>query len=349
MAGGKGERFWPLSAHNTPKPFLNILGAKTMIQLTVERILGLVPAERVFVVLGKAHAEVARKQLPELPEGNFLVEPLGRDTAPCIGFSAVSLLQTDPEAIMIVIPADHFIPDIGEFVETLRYGAEIANQGDYLVTIGIRPGRPETGYGYIKAGEQMFSSNHRVCFKVEEFVEKPDEVRARRYLEEGNYFWNAGMFVWKARNVLGGISKHMPELHKGLLALQEAMAKKNEPLFTQIYGGLVRTSIDYGLMEKADNVLMIRGDFVWDDVGTWSSLRRVQILDENGNYCFGDAVCIDTRNSVVFGEGVRVGVIGASNMVVVASRDGVLVCDVNRAQEVRDVARVMETKKSGSS
>ena len=345
MAGGRGERFWPLNAHNMPKPFLKILGTKTMIQLTVDRVARIIPPEHIYIVLGKSHVDIAREQLPDLPPGNFLVEPEGRDTAPCIGFAAISLLEIDPQAVMVVLPADHFIPDMENFAKTVLYGVDIASKGEFLVTIGIKPGRLETGYGYINAGESVFSSNDQVCYKVTRFVEKPDAVHAQQYLEEGNYFWNAGMFIWKVKTVLAGIEKHMPDLYKGLLAIKEAQIKGNDSLFTEIYSSLVRKSIDYGLMEKAENVLMIPGEFTWDDVGTWSSLLRVKGLDKDGNWCSGDINCIEVKNSVIYGEGLKVGVIGLSNVVIVASHNGVLVCDAKRAQVVREVARLMEAMK----
>jgi mannose-1-phosphate guanylyltransferase len=348
MAGGRGERFWPFSADSMPKPFLRILGTKTMIQLTVERVNKLLPMERIFIILGKSHVDIAKEQLPDLPAANFIVEPEGRDTAPCIGFAAISLLELDPQAVMIVLPADHFIPDSDQFVKTVSYGTEIATRGDYLVTIGIKPGRPETGYGYINAHEPIFSSNNETCYKVERFVEKPDAHRAQQYLAEGNYFWNAGMFIWKVKTVLAGIAQHMPELYSGLLATREVLGARDEGRFAEIYSSLARKSIDYGLMEKADNVLMIPGGFIWDDVGTWSSLLRVRNLDENGNYSSGDNICIETKNSVICSDGLKVGVIGVSNMVIVASRDGVLVCDADRAQDVREIARLVEAKKGRS-
>jgi mannose-1-phosphate guanylyltransferase len=345
MAGGRGERFWPLSVHNMPKPFLKILGSKTMIQHTVDRVSHLLPKERIFVVLGKPHLETAQAQLPHLPAANFLVEPEGRDTAPCIGYAASSLLEIDRESLMMVLPADHFIPEIELFLKTVSYGLMIARTGDYLVTIGIRPSRPETGYGYINAREPVSSSETGTCYKVERFVEKPDLARASQYLEEGDYFWNAGMFIWKAETVMSGISKHMPELYRGLLDIKGTLSSHDEDGFRQLYSNLVRKSIDYGLMEKADNVLMIRGDFTWDDVGTWSSLLRVMEPDGDGNYRSGDTICIDTKASVIFGDGLTVGTIGVENLVVVASRGGVLVADSGRAQDVREIARLVEARK----
>ena len=345
MAGGRGERFWPQSADNMPKPFLNILGEKTMIQLTVERIGMILPRDRIFVVLGKSHEHVARQQLPALPSDNFLIEPEGRDTAACIGFAAVSLLGIDPNALMIVLPADHFIPEVERFVQTVSFGAYVADREDCLVTIGIKPTRPETGYGYIKAREPFFTSESGTCLRVEQFIEKPDAQRARQYVNEGSYFWNAGMFIWKTKVVLAGIARHMPDLYTGLLDIQKALAERNEKRFTEVYSGLMRKSIDYGLMEKAGNVLMVPGDFLWDDVGAWSSLHRVKNLDAKGNYCSGDIVSIDMENSVIFSDGRLVGAMGLSGVVIIASKDGVLVCDAKRAQEVREVARLSAEKK----
>jgi mannose-1-phosphate guanylyltransferase len=345
MAGGRGERFWPLSADNMPKPFLKILGDKTLIQLTAERMGRLLPKERIFIVLGKQHVRVAREQLPELTSANFLIEPVGRDTAACIGFAAISIQKIDPRAVMIVLPADHFIPDEERFIHTVAFGVDIAGKEGCLLTIGIQPSRPETGYGYINAREKIFSSDRGDCFKVERFIEKPDVQRAHQYLRDGNYFWNAGMFIWKVETVLAGIARHMPDLFTGLLDIQKALTDRNEKRFTEIYAGLVRKSIDYGLMEKADNVIMVPADFVWDDVGTWSSLLRVKELGEKGNYCSGDIVCIDTEGSVIYGDGLTVGTIGLSNMIIIASRDGVLVCSAERSQDVREIARLVEKKR----
>lgn len=344
MAGGKGERFWPFSDQGMPKPFLNILGHKTMIQLTVDRIRCLLPLERIFIVLGKSHVNVARTQLPDLPPANFLVEPEGRDTAPCIGFAALSLMGMDPEATMMVVPSDHFVPDTDRFTQTVNFSVDMANRGEYLVTIGIKPTRPETGYGYIHASDLVLGGEKEACFKVDRFVEKPDALRAQQYLDEGKYFWNAGIFVWKAKTVLAGIKDHMPELYSVLLKIGDVLARKDRKGFAVMYAGITPKSIDYGLMEKADNVLMVPGDFTWDDVGTWSSLRRVQGEDKNGNYCSGETICLDTKNSVICCDRLKVGVIGVSNMVIVASSKGVLVCDADRAQEVREIARLMRKK-----
>jgi mannose-1-phosphate guanylyltransferase len=341
MAGGKGERFWPLSTANVPKPFIKLLGDKTMIQMTVERLLKIVPESRIMVVLGIDHLAIAREQLSSWPGVRFLVEPAGRDTAPCIGLTAVTLQKEDPEALMIVVPADHYIPDELVFAETMRDGVRLAREHMRLVTTGIKPTRPETGYGYIQAGSALPRTSGEACFQVQRFVEKPNAQRAAEYLAEGGYYWNSGIFIWQAETVLKGMGKHMPPLHEGLQAIRASMDAGDEEKKNALFCALERKSIDYGLMEKAENVVMIEAGFVWDDVGTWSSVQRVLPPDGDGNCIHGEAVCIDTRDCVIYGDGVPVGTIGLSNLIVVASKGGVLVCPKDRDQETRKIAAQM--------
>lgn len=347
MAGGRGERFWPLSTDNAPKPFLALMGGRSMIQLTVERALKIAPVERVFVVLGTPHLDIARQQLPFLRESNFIVEVEGRDTAPCIGLAAVSVQSIDRDAIMVTLPADHYVPDTDSFVRTILAGIECAMTGDYLVTIGITPTRPETGYGYINAGEP-FGQTGEPCYKVKRIVEKPDAEKALAYLHEGTYYWNAGIFIWRAAVVLEGMRRHMAELYAGLMEMKSAGAVKGEAAAESVYRRLPRKSIDYGLMEKAENVLMVPSGFVWDDVGTWTSLLRVLDSDENGNYRAGETECVDTERCVIYGDGITVGTLGVSDLVIVASRQGVLVSNTDRAQEVREIVKRIEGRKKNT-
>ena len=343
MAGGKGERFWPISTDLVPKPFLNIIGEKSLIQLTVERAGRIIPLDRIFIVLGKEHLNTAKEQLRMLPDRNFIVEPYGRDTAPCIGYSALFLLNRDKDAVMIVLPADQYIPDMDSFTDVILEGVKCAALGDYFVTIGIKPSRPETGYGYIHAYERLDFLEDSPCYKVNKYVEKPDLKKAMEYLTEGNYYWNGGIFVWRANAVMRGIERHMPDLYGGLLHIKDSYEKNKEEEVNLIFKTLPRESIDYGLMEKADNVLMIPSRFAWDDVGTWSSLTRVFEPDEIGNYTKGDVTRIDTKDCVIFSDGIQVGTIGISNLIVVASENGVLVCDKNRAQEVREIVKRLKS------
>ena len=345
MAGGRGERFWPLSTKNVPKPFVRLFGDRTMIQMTVDRILGLVPLDHIFVVLGGEHEQVARKQLDNLGKDQFIVEPAGRDTAACIGLAATLLHRRDPEGVMIVLPADHYIPDTAAFIKTVSRTVEWAMRGDFLVTVGINPTRPDVGYGYIKAGETVTDADPSTC-KVDRFVEKPDLEKALQYLSEGIYYWNAGLFVWRTRALLDGLKRHMGELYRGLAEIDRAMSEGNAETVARVFAGFNKVSIDYGLMEKADNVLMVKANFAWDDVGTWGSLRRVMELDGNGNFRSGRTICVDTKDCVVYGQDVPVGTVGVENLIIVASPGGVLVCDGGRDQETRQIAKMFDEEGS---
>ena len=344
MAGGKGERFWPFSTGNVPKPFLQLTGEKSLIQLTAERALRFVPLKRIFIVLGKKHLKVAQKQLPELPPDNFIVEPAGRDTAACIGLAAITLLLRDDKATMVVLPADQYVPDVDKFADTMRHCVAMAQEGGSLITLGITPTRPETGYGYIKAGKNISSSDGDTCFVVDAYVEKPDLKKAAEYIHDGNYYWNAGIFIWQVGTVLKGMEQHMPNLYKGLLSIGEALREGKKTKADTIFKAFERKSIDYGLMEKARNVLMVPAIFKWDDVGTWASLQRVLDLDKEGNYKQGNTLCIDTKNSVVIGGNMVVATVGVSDLIIVASKKGILVCSKDRVQDVREIAKSMETK-----
>ncbi|MBA4390396.1 MAG: mannose-1-phosphate guanylyltransferase [Syntrophus sp. (in: bacteria)] len=344
MAGGKGERFWPLSTGNAPKPFLQLTGEKTLIQLTVERAARFVPKKRIFIVLGKKHLKVAQKQLPDLPRDNFIVEPAGRDTAACIGLAAITLLLRDDKATMVILPADQYVPDVDKFADTMRHCVALAQKDDSLITMGITPTRPETGYGYIKAGKKISSFDDAVCFAVDAYVEKPDLKKATEYIKDGNYYWNAGIFIWQVKTILKGLEQHMPNLYKGLLAIEDALREGKKTKADTIFKDFERKSIDYGLMEKARNVLMVPAIFKWDDVGTWASLQRVLDLDKEGNYKQGSTICIDTKDSVVVGGNTVIATIGVSNLVIIASKKGILICSKDRVQDVREIVKSMEAK-----
>ncbi len=344
MAGGKGERFWPLSTELVPKPFVSITGKKTLIELTVERARRIVPLERIFVVLGREHLPVARKCLPRLPRGNFIIEPEGRDTAPCVGLAAMMLYRLNPNAVMVVLPSDHYVPDPAAFSRCIRETVKSARRGDHLVTIGVPPTRPETGYGYIKTGRKISEPSDADCFEVARYVEKPNLPKARRYLKDGGYFWNAGIFVWRAAVLLEGLKNHMSDLHSGLLDFYEALAAGDRATADAIFAGLRRVSIDYGLMEKATNVLVMPAPFTWDDVGTWTSLLRVLPKDETDNVLRGKTLTLDTDNCVIIADATPVATLGVSNLVIIASKNGILICDASKAQEVRQIAKALGKK-----
>ncbi|OPY79565.1 MAG: Alginate biosynthesis protein AlgA [Syntrophorhabdus sp. PtaU1.Bin058] len=347
MAGGKGERFWPMSIGRVPKPFLNITGDKTLIRLTIERAMRIVPITKIYIALEREHIAFARRKLPFLPADNFIVEPEERDTAPCIGLAAMTLLRKDSKAVMIVLPADHYITDIDGFKKTVKDGVKVARAGDHLVTIGTRPTRPETGYGYIRVSGKPYPAEDARYYSVERYVEKPDIRRARTYCKDSRYYWNTGVFIWQAKTVMESMKHYMPELYKGLQQISSSMDVNKNAVINRVFKGFTKLSIDYGLMQKAGNVAMVPARFMWDDIGTWASLLRVSDPDGNGNFKKGSIASIDTKGCVINGSDVAIGTIGVSDLVIVATKDSVLVCDIDRVQEVREIAQRLNSKKIG--
>lgn len=343
MAGGRGERFWPLSTGSLPKPFIPLLGSSSLVQDTVERILPLVPSERIMVSLGTDHVETARLQLPQIPRENFIVEPVGRDTAACLGYCALHLEKRDPESLMLALPADHYISDPRLFRNTIQSGIE--NLGSAAaVVFGISPARPETGYGYILAGDRDGASGF---LPVVRFIEKPDEQTAVRYLEEGNYYWNSGMFLWRNGTLLELFEKHMPELHAGLCELKPHIGSPSSSgRIAEIFPRLPRISIDFGILEKTSGLRLIPASFGWDDVGTWSSLERVLPHDSRGNICLGQHSTLDSSGCILYAQAGSVTAFGVSDLIVVQAHGNVLVCPKERAPDLKKLVEFLNTRES---
>lgn len=287
MAGGRGERFWPRSRKNLPKQFLSLTGdGKTLIQLTVERILPLVAMEDIFIATNKDYKELVKKQLPELPEENILCEPVGRNTAPCIGLGAMHIAKKYEEALMLVFPSDHLIKYNSMFVSTLKEACRIAEEENNLVTIGITPDYPETGYGYIKFNPNESKGQ---AFAVDRFVEKPTREVAKEYLETEEYLWNSGMFVWKTSSILKNIELFMKDIYEGLVRIKESIGtEEQEQVLEKEFTAFRSESVDYGIMEKADNIYTIPGTFGWDDVGSWLAVDHIRKSNEMGNVVSGN-------------------------------------------------------------
>jgi mannose-1-phosphate guanylyltransferase / mannose-6-phosphate isomerase len=356
MAGGSGTRFWPLSREKTPKQLLKIVGEDTLIQQTAGRILPLISRDNIFVVTNQSLADEISIQLSakfgDSWDKNFILEPEAKNTAPALGLTALHLAGIDPESVMVVLSADHSIRKDNEFLNLLKVASEAA-ENNYLVTLGIKPSRPETGYGYIKAGDMLEGSGGKGqgaksegVFKVEAFVEKPDLETAKKYLKSGNYYWNSGIFVWKTRTLLQEIEKHVPTLHKGLMEIRKSIGTDREAGVTQeVFKKLDSLSIDYGVMEKTDYAAVIPADIGWSDVGSWTALDDVSEKDSSGNIisATGNVIDIGSRDSIVYAEKRLVATIGLKNMVVVDTPDATLVCSKERAQDVKKV--VEELKK----
>jgi mannose-1-phosphate guanylyltransferase len=343
MAGGKGSRFWPRSRERMPKHLLDILGERTIIRETVDRIRPLVPAERTLIVTGRNHAAELIRQLPEIPVKNILIEPVGRNTAPCIGLAALHILKRAADAVMLVLPSDHRIGDEAVFREVLRAAAGAASRGDSLVTIGIRPTGPETGYGYIEQGDLFSTSGNEKIHRVRSIREKPPREQAEQFFQQGGFSWNSGMFVWKASAILKAIERFLPELHRGLVEIGDALGTdREEEVVGTIYSGLQSVSIDYGVMEKAEDVLVIPGDFGWSDVGSWDTLWEVAGKDPDGNAIRGPFLGIDTADSLVHSPGKLAVLVGVRDLLVIETDDALLICRRGRSQDVRKVTELLE-------
>lgn len=341
MAGGRGERFWPKSRKNMPKQFLSLTDdGKTMIQLTVERILPLVALEDIFIATNRDYKELVRQQLPNLPEENILCEPVGRNTAPCIGLGAVHMAKKYENAVMIVLPSDHLIKYNTIFLNTLADACEVAEQGNNLVTLGITPDSPETGYGYIKFRPEDTLGH---AFAVERFVEKPDLETAKEYLASEQYLWNSGMFVWKVSTILENLERYLPETSAGLRRIGEALGTEEAGLVLEKeFQAFTSESIDYGVMEKAEHIYILTGAFGWDDVGSWLAVGRIKKSNEFGNVVNGNAVTVETKNTIIQGGKKLIAAVGLENMIVVDTEDALLICDQDQAGEIK---RVLENLK----
>ena len=328
-----------------PKHLLDILGERTIIRETVDRIRPLIPAERTLIVTGRSHASELTRQLPEIPPENILIEPVGRNTAPCIGLAALHILERVPDAVMLVLPSDHRIGDEEAFRRILLAAAGEAVQGDPLVTIGIRPTGPETGYGYIEQGDLSATFGDDGIYRVRSIREKPPRDEAERYLAQGGFSWNSGMFVWKASTILRAIERFLPDLHRGLMQIREAIGTdREEEVVADIYAGLQPISIDYGVMEKAGEVLVIPGSFGWSDLGSWDALWEVSAKDANGNAVRGEFIGIDAADSLVQSPGKLVALVGVRDLLVVETEDALLVCRRGRSQDVRKVVEEIEKR-----
>ncbi len=345
MAGGTGSRLWPLSRQAHPKQTLKLIGDRSMFQHAVERLAPLFPTERVTVVTRAAHVAPLSQQVPDLPQANYIIEPQGRGTAPAIGLAAINLIHTDPEAIMAVLTADHYITDTAHFRDTLAAAGELAQAG-YLVTLGIKPDSPSTGFGYIKQGEQLEPVNDFAAFRVAGFTEKPDLATAQAMIADGGYAWNSGMFIWRVDRILEEFKRQMPEFYGQLKELESCLGTAEyEDALARIWPTVEKETIDYGIMENAENVAVLPVDIGWTDIGSWGSLPDLLPADEQGNTVVANHLNIDTRDSLVFSDSQRlIATVGVEGLVIVETDDALLVCSKGREQDVRDIVKRLESK-----
>jgi len=345
MAGGSGTRLWPRSRGARPKQLLALLSERTMLQEAYQRITPLIPDDRILVVTSEAYTDVVRQQIPQIPAANIIGELEGHGTAPCIGLSALYLKRLDSEGVMAVLTADHHIEKADELRRALGAAAQVAEAGR-LVTLGVQPNRPSTGYGYIERAEKLAQISGLDVYRVEKFTEKPDLPTAQLFMKSGRYYWNSGMFIWRVAAILREFEKLMPRFYAQLMEIDAALGTAEErAVLERVWPQVENQTIDYGIMEHADDVAVIPVDIGWSDVGDWTALSELLPADEEGNVVVGQHVGLDTRDCLIHSSDRLVATIGLAGMIVVDTEDALLVCPRDRAQEVRDLVRKL--KESG--
>lgn len=341
MAGGSGTRLWPLSRQQHPKQALQLVGEYSMFQMAVDRLLPIFPPERVLVVTRADYAEILSEQTPDIPRANFIVEPEGRGTAPAIGLAALHIQKRDPQAVMAVVTADHFISLNEEFRRSLRAAYEAANS-DHLVTLGIQPSYASTGFGYIQQGSQLAELAGLAVYHLVRFVEKPAAAAAQQMLADGGYSWNSGMFIWKVSRILGEFRRQMPVFSAQMAEIEPWMnSNEYEQVLARVWPGVEKQTIDYGVMEGATSAVVIPVDIGWSDIGSWASLTEVLQPDAQGNSVRGEHLGIDTTNTIVMGGRRLIATIGLHDLVIVDTEDALLVCTKEREQDVRKIVRLL--------
>ena len=346
MAGGKGERFWPLSTSKHPKQVLSLVGGKPMLALAVDRLKGFIPPSRILVITSADLVAVTAKTLKTLPKENIIGEPFGRDTAAACALASAIVKSRSRNASFCILTADHIIKDIKNFQQVLKDGFELANSADVLVTIGMKPSFPSTGFGYIDAGKKITRKSKTVFQSAKRFVEKPDRKRAEKYIAAGNFFWNSGMFIWSVASIQRAFGKYRPEL----LAMANSMEKvagtgRFQKQMAIEYGKLEKISIDYAVMEKSKNIIMARATFDWDDVGSWTALENHFKKDANGNVCIGICETLDSSSNIVMAGNRLTALMGVKDLVVVQAEDVTLVCSRESAQNVKQMVQHLRQNK----
>lgn len=342
MAGGKGERLWPMSRRGCPKQFLSLCGERdTLIESTVNRMKALTDIDKIYIVTGRDYKDITESQIPEIPEENILCEPMGKNTTACIGYACQIVKKKYGDAIMMVVPSDHFIKDIEAFAADMEKCCDIAESLNTIVTLGIKPTRPETGFGYIKVNKNAPVEGKELAWKMLKFVEKPEYKVAKRYLASGRYLWNAGMFVFPVSYMLKCIKRFHPHNAACLTTIGKCIGKRNEDLITyQMFDKMEPISIDYSVMEHVRGSVTVESQFDWNDVGTWAAIPEIQKADENGNYITGKVAAYEsTGNIIVTEEGRSVAALGVTDLVIVESGNALLVCHKDYAQKLREATK----------
>ena len=342
MAGGGGTRFWPLSRQATPKQLLNLSGKDLMVNEAIDRLSKTAGKDDIFIVTNKTQvAKMLEATNGRIQKNHILSEPSARNTAACVGYAAMEIVKKYGDGIMVITPSDAYIKNEAEFTRVLGIAVKAAEEKDALVTVGITPTFAATGYGYIK-----FQKSGEDSLKVLEFKEKPDEATAKAYVESGEYAWNSGMFIWKASTILKKFEQFLPDIYADLCKIGDAMNTSEEAkTIEEIYPKITSISIDYGIMEKADDVYVVPGEFGWNDVGSFDMMGVLHDSDAKGNICIGDNISIDSKDCITYSSGRLVATIGLENVVVIETKDAVLVCDKSKVQDVKKVVEQLKADK----
>jgi len=341
MAGGIGKRFWPRSRRNRPKQLIDIVGSASMLQLTWERLKLVTDPRKIYIVAGQDLAKAILENLPDFSEKNLIIEPSGKNTAPCIGLTATIIHEKDPNAVMGVFPSDHLIQNQTEFKQAIDEGLRYARDHVALVTFGIHPTRPATGYGYIQYDPR--NPVQDTLFRVKTFAEKPNIETARRFLASGEFLWNSGMFIWKTSSILSALKMFLPELHESLQLISRSIGQRNyNAVLKQEWATISSTSIDYGVMEKAKNVFVVKGQFDWSDVGSWDSVFEIKDKDANGNVLTGKIMTLDTTNCLIHSRRDLVATIGVKDLIIIKSKGALLIVSRHDSERVKELVDELE-------
>lgn len=348
LAGGRGERFWPLSTGKRPKQFLNLFGGRALLVQAIDRLTGLIPPERVIVITSADLVEATREAAPDLPEHNIIGEPCGRDTAAASALACALVQRRDPQGCACILAADHLIGNIDIFQATLTDAINVACSTDAIVTIGMQPTYPATGFGYIESGDLMENGTATQFNKVTRFVEKPDEETATAYIASKRYYWNAGMFIWRAETMARALAQHTPALADLRQQIVAAPETGVAALLASLYPDLPKISVDYAIMEHAGNIVVARGLFAWDDAGAWSALATHFDKDASGNVLLGKVETLDASNNIVVSGDRLTALLGVNNLVVVHTGNATLVCACERVQEIKKIVNQVGSRPDGA-
>lgn len=343
MAGGVGSRFWPRSRVKRPKQLLDIVSDESMLRVTFDRLKYVTDSSKIYVVAGPGLAEAIKAEIPEMPGENLIIEPSGKNTAPAIGLVAATLKAGYEDEVMGVFSADHLIEDLDAFAQDVRAGEEYAKQNDALITFGIQPDHPATGYGYIQIDRTNPTASQNI-YKVLRFTEKPELETAQHMLESGEYLWNSGMFMWRTSSILKAIKNHMPELSEAIEIIGDSVSEEDFPsILERNWNAIEGESIDYGVMEQADNVFAISASFDWNDVGSWDALYDLSEKDAAGNVLQGDVQIIDVKNSLVHSKDLRIAAVGVEDLLIIKSGNALLIVNRRESQRVKEVVNALKS------